>query len=163
MLFRKLKEGPVSDSDGATGAHRLVGARPVEHGCGSYFGSVKKNPTAHGGQGGPAPSCCLPTGGERVTLAISTPDQKTRKGFPMKIEIFSYDTRFFLNTPPFTMIAAAPEGSPPRRISNKQFKKNPCPPCLGEALRRCSIVYITIFMVFCANTLSMPVSTEPNL
>ena len=23
------------------------------------------------------------------------------------------------------MIAAAPEGSPPRRISNKQFKKNP--------------------------------------
>ena len=42
MLFRKLKEGPVSDSDGATGAHRLVGARPVEHGCGSYFGSVKE-------------------------------------------------------------------------------------------------------------------------
>ena len=31
--------------------------------------------------------------------------------------------RDFFNTPPFTMIAAAPEGSPPRRISNKQFKK----------------------------------------
>ena len=32
--------------------------------------------------------------------------------------------RDFLNTPPCTMITAAPEGSPPRRISNKQFKKN---------------------------------------
>jgi hypothetical protein len=42
----------------------------------------------------------------------------------MKIELFSYDTRIFLNTPSFTMIAAAPEGSPPRRISNKQFNKN---------------------------------------
>ena len=31
--------------------------------------------------------------------------------------------RDFLNTPPYTMIAAAPEESPPRRISNKQFKK----------------------------------------
>ena len=47
------------------------------------------------------------------------------------------------------MIAAAPEGSPPRRISNKQFKKTPAPPCLGEALRRGSIVYITIFMAVC--------------
>ncbi len=51
MFFRKPKRGPVSDSDGAKGAHRLVGARPVEHGCGSYFGSLEKNPTAHGGQG----------------------------------------------------------------------------------------------------------------
>jgi hypothetical protein len=34
------------------------------------------------------------------------------------------------------MIAAAPEGSPPRQISDKQFKKTPAPPCLGEALRR---------------------------
>ena len=58
------------------------------------------------------------------------------------------------------MVAAAPEGSPPRRISNKQFKKKPCPPCLGEALRRDSIVYITIFMGSGANTLFMPVSTE---
>jgi hypothetical protein len=44
----------------------------------------------------------------------------------MKIKLFSR-TRDFLNTPPFTMITAAPEGSPPRRISNKQFKKNHCP------------------------------------
>jgi hypothetical protein len=35
-----------------------------------------------------------------------------------------------------------------------------CPPCLGEALRRGSIVYITIFMVFGANTLFMPVSPD---
>ncbi len=45
------------------------------------------------------------------------------------------------------MIAAATEGSPPRRISTKQFKKTPGPPCLGEALRRGFIMYITIFMV----------------
>jgi len=37
----------------------------------------------------------------------------------MKIELFSYDTRFFFHNPPFTMISAATEGSPPRRISNK--------------------------------------------
>jgi len=42
MLVKKPKRGPVLDSDGATGAHRLVGARPVEHGCGPYFGSVKE-------------------------------------------------------------------------------------------------------------------------
>ena len=65
MLVRKPKKGPVSDSDRATGAHRLVGARPVEHGCGSFFGSVKKNPTAHGGQGGLPPWAASPTGGER--------------------------------------------------------------------------------------------------
>ena len=91
------------------------------------------------------PPCCLPYWGRKgVTLAISTPIKKLG-GFPMKIELSSDDTRFFYN-PSFTMIAAAPEGSPPRRISNKQFKKNPCPPCLKEALRRGSIV-ITIFMV----------------
>ena len=33
----------------------------------------------------------------------------------------------------------------PRRISNNNSKKTPDPPCLGEALRRGSIVYITIF------------------
>ena len=42
MLFRKPMREPISDSDEATGAHRLVGARPVEHGCGSYFCSAKE-------------------------------------------------------------------------------------------------------------------------
>jgi hypothetical protein len=45
MLVRKLKEG-TADSDGATGAHRLIGVRPVEHGFGSYFGSVRENTSA---------------------------------------------------------------------------------------------------------------------
>jgi hypothetical protein len=45
-------------------------------------------------------------------------------GFLLKPELFSYDTGFFFLTPPFTMVAAAPEGSLPRQISNKQFKKN---------------------------------------
>ena len=81
MLVRKLKEETVSDSDGATGAHRLVGARPVEHGCRSFFGSVEKNPTALGGQGGLPPLGCLPLRGrEGVTLAISTPVSKNSEG-----------------------------------------------------------------------------------
>ena len=47
------------------------------------------------GQGG-LPLMLPPPLGERgVTLAISMPSQKTRKGFPMKIELFGYDTRFF--------------------------------------------------------------------
>ncbi len=77
----------------------------------------------------------------------------------MKIELFSYDTRFFLNTLPFTMIAAAAEGSPPRRISNKQFKKIlPAVPRRGPEAGFHRI--ITIFMVLSANTLFMPVSPE---
>jgi hypothetical protein len=37
----------------------------------------------------------------------------------------------------YGMNAAAPEGTPPRRINNKYSKKNfPDPPCPGEALRR---------------------------
>ena len=54
-VLRKLKEGRVLDSDGATGAHHLVGARPVEHGCGSYFGSVKGNSNSSWGSGLPPP------------------------------------------------------------------------------------------------------------
>jgi hypothetical protein len=45
------------------------------------------------------------------------------------------------------MIGAAPEGSPPRRISKKKFKKNPVRRASERPLRRSSIVYITIFMV----------------
>jgi len=49
----------------------------------------------------------------------------------MKIN-YSVMIRDFFNTPPFTMIAAAPEGSPPRRISNKQSKKTlPAVPLRG--------------------------------
>ena len=32
--------------------------------------------------------------------------------------------------------AAAPDGAPPRRISNQMSEKTFAPPCLGEALRR---------------------------
>ena len=75
------KNEPVSDSDGVTGAHRLVGARPMEYGCGSYFGSAERSNRSWGSRG-LAPSCCLPHWGrEGVTLAISTPAQKTRGDF----------------------------------------------------------------------------------
>jgi hypothetical protein len=91
--------------------------------------AFEKNPTAHrGGQGGLPSWAASPSGGERGSPSqISTPAQKTRKGFPIKTELFRYDKRFFLNTPQFTMIAAAPEGAPPRRISNKQIQKNSRP------------------------------------
>ena len=83
MLFRKTKRGPVSDNDGATGAQRLVGARPVEHGCGSYFGSVEqKSNRSIGANGGLPPLVCLPLWGrEEVTLAIFMPTQKNKRGF----------------------------------------------------------------------------------
>ena len=67
-------------------------------------------------------------GREGVILAISTQFKKL-EGFLMKINYSEYE--IFIHNPPFTMIAAAPEGSPPRRIRTK-FKKT-CPPCLGEA------------------------------
>jgi hypothetical protein len=43
-------------------------------------------------------------------------------------------------SPSDTMIAAAPEGTPPRRIGVQNSKQLPAPPCLVEALRRESIV-----------------------
>ncbi len=65
MLFREPKRGSVSDSDEATGAHRLIGARPVEHGCGKYFGSVKEKSNRSWGSRGLAPLGASPFGGER--------------------------------------------------------------------------------------------------
>ena len=55
---------PVSESDRATGAHRIVGARPVEHGCGSHFWQGKRKRTDLGGQRA-CPLDCLPPLGER--------------------------------------------------------------------------------------------------
>ena len=43
-------------------------------------------------------------------------------------------------SPSDTMIAAAPEGTPPRRIGKQNSKQLPAPLCLAEALRRESIV-----------------------
>jgi hypothetical protein len=76
------KRGPVSDSDGVTGARRHIGAllwnMPVDR----TSEAVEKNPTAPGGQGGLPPLGCLPLWGrEGVTLVISTPDKKNPEGF----------------------------------------------------------------------------------
>jgi hypothetical protein len=38
--------------------------------------------------------------------------------FPMKIVVFSYEAGFLSPSPSGTMIAAAPEGTPPRRIDD---------------------------------------------
>ena len=66
MLVKKPKRGPVSDSDGAMGAHRLVGALP--RGAWLWISAAwrKIQPLL---------------GVEGVTLAISTPAQKTRGDF----------------------------------------------------------------------------------
>ena len=61
----KNEEGPVTDSDGATAAHRLIGARPVEQGCGSYFGSVKEKSNRSIGVKGVFFWAASPSGGER--------------------------------------------------------------------------------------------------
>ena len=44
-------------------------------------------------------------------------------------------------SPSDTMIAAAPEGTPPRRIGEQNSKQLPAPLCLGEALMQESIVF----------------------
>ena len=95
MLFRKLKEGTgIGFSDGAAGVHRLVGARPVEHGYGLYSGSVKEKFNRSWGSRGLAPLGCLPHWGrEEVTLAISTPAKKL-EGISHENKLISYDTRF---------------------------------------------------------------------
>ena len=67
--------------------------------------------------------------------------------------------RDFFKHPPFMMIDAAPEGSPRRRIINKQFKKIlPAVPRKGPEAGFHRIHYD--FHGFGANTLVMPVSTE---
>jgi hypothetical protein len=50
--------------------------------------------------------------------------------------------------PSITMIAIAPVRAPPQRIGDYKIKKTPCPPCLGEALKRESFVLSKIFMVW---------------
>jgi len=44
--------------------------------------------------------------------------------------------------PPIAMDAAAPEGAPPRRINLLRKKTVICPPCLGEAPRRGTLLYV---------------------
>ena len=55
--------------------------------------------------------------------------------------------RDFFHTPPYTMIAAAPQTVAPVADQEQLIQKIPCPPFLGGALRRGSIAYIMIFMV----------------
>jgi hypothetical protein len=63
-----------------------------------------------------------------------------------------------------TMNAAAPEGTPPRRISHKKnTMRLPVPPCIGEALRRVSIAEKIDFQNLGANTQLMPVSPEQEM
>jgi hypothetical protein len=80
MLFRKTKkEDRYPIAMGSPGAYRLVGIRPVEPGCGSYFGSMEKNPTV-GGQGGLPPWAASPTGGERGSPSQFLRQLKKREG-----------------------------------------------------------------------------------
>jgi len=81
MLVRKLNERTGVDSDGATGAHRLIGGS-TSGSIGVDPGSIKEKFNRSGGQGGLPPHAASPSGGKRgVTLAISKPAQKTKRGF----------------------------------------------------------------------------------
>jgi hypothetical protein len=54
------------------------------------------------------------------------------------------------NASPVAMNPAAPEGTPPRRISVYKHicKPRTAPPCLGEALRREALIELHGLMVF---------------
>jgi hypothetical protein len=69
--------------------------------------------------------------------------------------------REFFNTPPFMMIAAAPEGSPPRRISNIQFKKNPARRASERPLGGVPSYTLRFSWFGCEHDVHA-VSTEPN-
>ena len=95
MLFRTKKGDRYRTAMGPTGAHRLVGARPVEHSCGSYFGSVKEKSNLSWVK----VACPLmlppPRGGREGITTRNFHAAKKLRGFPMKIELFTYDTKFF--------------------------------------------------------------------
>jgi hypothetical protein len=78
----------------------------------------------------------------------------------MKIVLFRYDRELLQLSPSDRMIAAAPEGTPPRRIGEQNSKQLPAPPCLAEALRRESIVLRRFSWSGCELPF-MSVSTEP--
>jgi hypothetical protein len=81
MLLENPKEGPVSDSDEASGSHRLAGARPWS-GCGPFFGSVKEKSNRSWGQGACPLGLPPPTGGERGSPSqFPRQFKKTRRRF----------------------------------------------------------------------------------
>ena len=51
----------------------------------------------------------------------------------------------FITSQLFTMNTAAPEGTPSRRVNNREHfgKHGTAPPCLGEALRRGALISAT--------------------
>ena len=91
MLVRKLKRDRYRIAMGPTGAHRLVGARPMEHGCGFYFGRVKEKSNRSIGVKGACPLMLPPpTGGER-----GSPSQFPRQ--LKKLGLDFYRVPFFIN------------------------------------------------------------------
>ena len=63
-----------------------------------------------------------------------------------------------------SMNAAAPKQGAPAAVQISENSKN-ClaPPCLGEALKRDTVVTIRFSWFLCEPDRFMPVSTEPNL
>jgi hypothetical protein len=59
------------------------------------------------------------------------------------VVVFKYDSGLLPQYSSVTMDATAPDGAPTRRIKTNFQKNSHCPPCLGDALRRKSIILIT--------------------
>ncbi len=100
------------DSDGATGARGLSTLAPWSMAVNTYL----KKRTKLGVKGELPPWVASPRGGEwGVILAIVL--SALWEGFPMKITSFLTVRMYHLSSSG-TMNAAAPEGTPPRRIGN---------------------------------------------
>jgi len=71
----------------------------------------------------------------------------------MKLVVVSFDDCYLSS--PVTMTAAVPEGTPPRRISDKKIKKTPCPavPLRGPGA---GIHHIQVIFMVCVRTVCEP-------
>jgi hypothetical protein len=77
----------------------------------------------------------------------------------MKIRVSGFDAEILSTLFHLMRYMPPPQnGELPRRINN--YSKNPCPPCLGETLRRGFFVERRFSWFWCESDEFMPVSSE---
>ena len=150
MLVIKPERGPISDSDGTTGAHRLSGLAQWSMAVDLTRQRKRKTQPLMGVKGA-CPSGCLPHWGrEGVTLAISTQTQKSRGDFSRAI-FLSFYFLFELSVP--TRHGGVPSGTaafiiPDKRVSvsasdsgRKEMQKNGIPEKIFLSLLCNAVIY----------------------